>query len=61
MVEKIVHLQICYIWLIKDKKEKKLAMIAMEYALSQASLYGGAIVLTHDTNLSKINANLPSK
>jgi len=46
IVEKIVHLQICYVWLIKDNKEWNEAIIAMEHALSKVGLAASAVVLT---------------
>lgn len=61
VIEKIVHLQISYIWLIKDSTERKQAVVAMEHALSKAGLCSGAVVLTRDAKLSGQSSDLPAK
>ena len=59
IVEKIVHLQISYVWLIKDQSEWKQAVADMERALSNAGLCNGAVVLQRDPKLSGTNSDLP--
>ena len=61
VIEKIVHMQISYVWLIKDSIERKEAIAAMEHALSKANLYSGVVVLTHDAKLSGQSSDLPAK
>jgi hypothetical protein len=61
VVEKIVHHQISYVWLIKDKDARKEAIAAMEWVLSKAGLCAGAVVLTKDSKLSGDSSDLPSR
>lgn len=61
IIEKIIHLQISYVWLIKDKEERKEAIAHMEHVLSKVGLCAEAVVLTHDAKLSGANSDLPSK
>jgi hypothetical protein len=61
IVEKIVHLQISYVWIMKDDEEKKAAVAAMEQCLSMAGLGGKAVVLRKDPKLSGTNIDLPCK
>ena len=61
IVEKIIHLHICYIWTIKDTIQRNEAISAMEHALSKVGLAGGSVVLTKDAKLFGKNSDLPSK
>lgn len=61
IVEKIIHLQVIYVWTNKDPEERKLALAAMEHCLSKAGLGGGSVVLTRDAKLSGDTADLPAK
>jgi len=61
IVEKIIHLQIIYVWTIKDEVERKLAMAQMESCLSKVGLCASMVVLTKDAKLSGQNLSLLSK
>jgi len=61
VIEKILHLQISYIWLIKDVVVQKQAVENMEKALSKIGVCGRFVVLTKDPKLSGANSDLPCK
>ena len=56
-----MHMQISYVWIIKDEVQRQETIEAMEWALSKAGLCGGAVVLQKDPKLSGENVDLPSR
>lgn len=61
IMEKIIHLHLCYVWSLKDANLRREAISAMEHALSKAGVAGGSVVLTKDLRLSGKNSDLPNK
>ena len=61
IIKKIMHLHFMFVWMIRDKREQKLAIDEMQRVLSTTGAHGGEVKILKDNQLSRNTNSVPNK